>query len=195
MITALTRTRRFSNIYMWWALALTLYGLMMFGPLRTLTDLAAVPPFDLRPMGYSFDDARDLMNALGQRGRDIYMYQQLVLDTFYPMALAVASVLTLRRFSDRAKANGHSRRVLLCKVAACVAITAAGFDYIENILIAAILIEPDAISSFLVTAASTATRVKSLATTFSLGTVTVLVIFSIAKATFHDFKPISWQQR
>lgn len=195
MITALTRTRRFSNIYIWWTLALALYGAMMIGPLRTLTDLASVPPFDLRPMGYSIDDARNLVSALGQQGRDIYMYQQLVLDTFYPMALAIASVLTLRSFSNQAKANGHSRRALLCKGAAFVAISAAGFDYIENILIAAILIQPDAISSFLVTAASTATRVKSLATTFSLGTVSVLVIFNIAQAAFHGFKRISWQQR
>lgn len=195
MITALTRTRRFSNIYMWWALALTLYGAMMFGPLRTLTDLASVPPFDLRPMGYSVDEARNLVRALGLRGRDIYMYQQLILDTFYPMALAVASVLTLRRFSDRATAKGLTRCALLVRGAAIVAITAAGFDYIENFLIAAILIQPDAISAGVVTAASTATRAKSLATTLSLGTITVLVIFSSTQAAFHGFKRIYWPQR
>src|SRR5947207_7600759 len=52
-------------------------------------------PFDLRPFGYDLAEARALLFALSEFGRDYYLNIQLQLDTAYPFTYALSRVLRL----------------------------------------------------------------------------------------------------
>jgi hypothetical protein len=46
------------------------WAVMFFGPLAHLLRLAGgASPFDIRPMGYSHDEAYAFLNAIGEQGR------------------------------------------------------------------------------------------------------------------------------
>jgi hypothetical protein len=46
------------------------WAMMFFAPLTHLSCLAeGVSPFDIRPMGYSYDEAYAFLNAIGKQGR------------------------------------------------------------------------------------------------------------------------------
>ena len=49
------------------------WAVMFFGPLAHLSRLAGgASPFDIRPMGYSHDEAYAFLNAIGEQGRRYY---------------------------------------------------------------------------------------------------------------------------
>ena len=140
--------------------AMTIYLVMVLGTLRYLTDLAMVPPFDLRPTGYSPADAAVLLNALGETGRQFYLTRQIPLDTLYPALLALTLISTLRWLAAKFGPT------LITRIGVPLAILAATFDYLENLGIGLMLLvgaEPT-----LVQAASTATMLKSALTTAAM---------------------------
>ena len=72
------------------------WAMMFFGPLTHLSRLAGgVSPFDIRPMGYSYDEAYAFLNAIGEQGRRYYANRELLLDMFYPPLYATSRVLAL----------------------------------------------------------------------------------------------------
>ena len=59
-----------------------LWAVMFFGPLAHLERLAGgLTPFDIRPKGYSHDEARAFLEAIGEQGRRYYASPELVIDT------------------------------------------------------------------------------------------------------------------
>ena len=64
---------------------------MFFGPLAQLERLAdGLMPFDIRPKGYNYAEARALLEAIGgERGCRYYAVPELVIDTLYPPLYAV----------------------------------------------------------------------------------------------------------
>src|SRR5262245_51635699 len=61
------------------------WTMMFFGPLAHLSHLArGVSPFDIRPMGYSYNEAYAFLSAIGERGRRYYANRELLLDMFHP---------------------------------------------------------------------------------------------------------------
>ena len=65
---------------------------MFFGPLAHLSRLAGgASPFDVRAMGYSYDEAHAFLGAIGERGRRYYANRELLLDMFYPPLYAVSA--------------------------------------------------------------------------------------------------------
>jgi hypothetical protein len=65
-----------------------LWAVMFFGPLAHLFRLAGgMTPFDIRPWGYSYAEARAFLEALGEQGRAYYVNPELILDTLYPPLL------------------------------------------------------------------------------------------------------------
>jgi len=59
-----------------------LWAVMFFGPLAHLERLASgLTPFDIRPRGYSYAEARAFLEAIGQQGRRYYVSPELVIDT------------------------------------------------------------------------------------------------------------------
>ena len=51
-------------------------------------------PFDVRPFGYSVEEARAFLDAIGGAGRAYYLNPELILDSFYPPLYATAGALT-----------------------------------------------------------------------------------------------------
>jgi hypothetical protein len=69
---------------------------MFFGPLAHPSGLAGgESPFDIRPTGYSCDEAYALLSAVGEQGRRYYANRELLLDMFYPPLYAISRGLAL----------------------------------------------------------------------------------------------------
>ena len=73
-----------------------LWAVMFFGSLAHLARVAGgVPPFDIRPSGYSYAEAHAFLSAIGEQGRSYYASPELILDSFYPPLYAVSRGLAL----------------------------------------------------------------------------------------------------
>jgi hypothetical protein len=138
---------------------------MVFGTLAHLRALAGgLDPFDLRPGGYGPAEARALLAALGEPGRDLYARVQLRLDLVYPAIYAASRALLLWWVTAAGRlACGPLRRLPRAALAA-LPLTAAALDYLENAAIAAMLAAGPGVEPALVARASGLTRAKSVAT-------------------------------
>jgi hypothetical protein len=68
-----------------------LWAVLFFGTLAHLTRLAdGLTPFDIRPWGYTYAEARAFLEAIGEQGRAYYASPELILDTVYPPLYAVS---------------------------------------------------------------------------------------------------------
>ncbi|UYV38589.1 hypothetical protein N4R57_05920 [Rhodobacteraceae bacterium D3-12] len=123
-------------------------------------------PFDLRPFGYSVQQAEAFHNALSDEGRLFYLNTQLLLDLFFPPMLALCFILIAFVFWQNL-----ARWVIIAL--ALLTLTA---DYTENVLLAQILthFDPD-----LVIEASFWTKLKSGSTTLTLGLIIVMLSVGI----------------
>ncbi len=138
--------------------AAAVYCTMIFGSLSRLEMLAGEAPFDMRPMGYSPEEARALLSSLGESGRATYAQVQLVLDTLYPALMALTLACLFRLVGHR------TARPRTIRVGILVSWMAAVFDYAENVGIAAMLAVWPKLPDWLVQFSSLATVAKSLLT-------------------------------
>lgn len=127
-------------------------------------------PFDLRPRGYSFDAARDLMIALGPEGRWTYRYVQVPLDMVLALAYGVGigcAILWLQgRGADAARgrdAMAGSGRIgaAIRSIFLGAPFLAAAFDLWENWLVFRMLGQGEGVSVALVAEASRTTTYKT----------------------------------
>lgn len=116
--------------------------------------------FDLSPGGYSFGYAVELLDVLGSKGRDLYLYQQLPLDFIYPGLFAVSCCLLLFWLFSKSL-NSTSKMFYFC----LIPIVAGMFDYLENICIVLMLKSYPDVTESLVSTASFMTILKSGFTT------------------------------
>lgn len=128
----------------------------------TLPQIAAAAggqvPFDLRPFGYSGDEARAFLTALTAEGRALYQGPQRMLDLFYPTALSALLALGLWRIT-----RDRPRPLRLAVVG--VAIAGGVADHLENTLVAGLLrADPVMVTDAAVAWASGATMAKSALT-------------------------------
>ena len=135
-----------------------IYLCMILGTLQHLESISGLKPFDMRPMGYTPTEANDLLAALKAEGRQYYLSRQLLLDTVYPALMAISLTFLFRLLNPR---QGLKRIV-----SAGIALSwmAAAFDYLENILIANMLLRDGPVPDGIAAAASIATITKSLTT-------------------------------
>ncbi len=139
-----------------------IYILMITVTLSHLEAVSGQVPFDMRPLGYSPEDAVALLEGLGVKGRRYYLTRQIPLDTAYPALLALFLVSLMRWF-------GHSMPAhRLVRLGILMAVGAALCDYCENIGIAAMILNWPDLSDWLVHASSIATVAKSGLTTVSV---------------------------
>ena len=113
------------------ALTMVVYLTMLLYTIPAVTAFAPeLPIFDLSPTGYSLNYANELLDALGNEGRDLYLHNQLPLDFVYPGLFAVTySLLLVWLF--RKYFNINSKVYYL----GFVPFLAGFFDYCENIFI------------------------------------------------------------
>lgn len=162
------------NRLFWLMIAATLgvYATMLVWSIPKISAEAnGLPVFDLRPGGYSFEEARTFLAALSAEGRQFYTNVQHRLDTAYPALLAVTLAWSILRLSP---AGWGVFRWLL----AASAIPGMIFDYRENFDVARMLgAGPDGITPAMVQAASFHSQAKATMTTVSM--TILLVLFAL----------------
>lgn len=82
---------------------------------------------DMMPTGYSAEYVRDLLNTLGEKGRDAYLYIQIPLDMIYPFLFGITYSLLLAYILNK---SGKSENVLF--YFCYIPLFAGLFDYLEN---------------------------------------------------------------
>lgn len=155
----------------WVAVAATVtnYLIMVLWSLPLVSEMAGGGvPFDMRPGGYSFDDARLFLTAITDEGRDFYLNTQQFLDLFYPTLMAITIAIPLVHLVPR----------YWGLTLAGLAIAAGVFDHLENSAVAVMLqVETDVLTEAMVSTASNWSLAKSISTTIAL--VALLVVLCI----------------
>lgn len=151
--------------------------LMICVSLAHIETLSGLRPFDMRPGGYSVEQANALLSALGSSGRHYYLMRQIPLDLAYPalMALTLVSLLKWLRL--------HEVNHRLFRIGIWFSILAALADYLENFGICVMILSWPEISANTVLAASVASIVKS-------GLTTAAVLIVLLGVGFWAFKRI-----
>ncbi|MBT2130386.1 hypothetical protein [Aliiroseovarius lamellibrachiae] len=155
--------------------AMAIYLTMLFWTLPGISAQAGgLFPFDMRPGGYTFEDAQSFLAALTEQGRALYLGPQHVLDLLYPGLLMLTLILGYFLLFSKRWAIGLS-------VAAGLA---ALFDWSENAKVAELLktdlaiITPEQVAS------------ASLLTVLKSGTVTLCMSALLVGAGLALFKRI-----
>ncbi len=144
-------------------LAMSLYLIMVLGPLAQLEAIAGLAPFDMRPGGYSRDEAEALIAALGENGWRIYLNTQIPLDMIYPGLLGLTLFIALTRVaSGLGGVLGWAMLSLRW-----LAVLAALADYAENLMIVIMLTNNGAPDAGQVASASAASMAKAGLTTLA----------------------------
>ena len=160
-----------------------LWAVMFFGTLPHLSRLAGgASPFDIRPMGYSYDEARAFLAAIGEQGRKYYAYPQLTLDMFYPPLYLVSRGLALwwLTLPGRFGAAALPLRTRCALIA--LPLMTASLDLIENSCIAMMLWAWPDLARSVVQISSVATRVKIIAGALTEFSMAVLAAVWLTRA-------------
>jgi hypothetical protein len=159
---------------------------MVFGTLPYLRRTAGgLEPFDLRPFGYTPEEARALLYALSEIGRAYYADVQLQLDTAFPALYALSRGLLLLWVTAPGRTAERPLPFSARLALLALPLATATFDYFENEGIAAMLAAGPQAGDDLIEQASLWTRAKSLA-----GLATELVCVSLAAIAY-----MRWRHR
>lgn len=151
--------------------AAAIYAVMAFWSVPILTAEAdGLMMLDMRPLGYSPEEARAFLAALSDEGRVFYLTVQQRLDLVYPAVLAMSFVSAFFW-----ALSGQMRWGL-----SAVAVLGALADYLENFRVAGLL-RADAVSDQMVEAASLATVLKSGAVSLCFVALVVLALRAILR--------------
>ncbi|WP_149276258.1 hypothetical protein [Pareuzebyella sediminis] len=135
---------------------------------------------DMMPMGYDFDDVNALFSALGPKGRNAYLYNQLPVDMIYPALFGMSFCLLLAYLLK--KLNRYNGKLFYL----CLLPLFAGFaDYMENVGIIVLLTNYPNLTSGLVPITAFFSLLKSGVTTLYflilIGTFILLGIKTLKK--------------
>jgi len=145
-----------------------LWAVMFFGTLAHLQALAGgAAPFDIRPLGYGYEEARAFLEAIGEQGRAYYLHPQLILDTVYPPFYAVSRGLALWWLTTPGRLYDGAVPQRWRWTLVAMPVVMAICDGVENVCIAKMLWSWPDLSPGLVQVSSLATRVKFIAGTFT----------------------------
>jgi hypothetical protein len=170
--------RRALTIPFWFsfAAAIAVYAVMAGWSLPKISAAAGgAAPFDMRPMGYSFEEAKAFLAALGEDGRRFYGDVQHKLDLAYPALLSLALGTGIYLLSPE-------RIGRFAIVLALLAVPGMVFDYVENARVSELLAIPaEAATAELVASASRATLLKSAFTTLTMTLALVLLVLRLVQ--------------
>jgi hypothetical protein len=153
-----------------------IYLVMIFWSLPKLSEFAGGDlAFDLRPAGYSIEEAKTFIGALGSNGIDFYIEVQQRLDSLYPALLAIVLVGGLLGLDF--KGWGW--------VFSVFAIAGSVFDYLENAAVRVMLqMGPDGLTAEMAEQASGWTLLKSISATIAMGGLLILVLIALYRYFF-----------
>lgn len=167
----MSRQRIYWGIF---AVALGVYFTMVLWTLPGISlSAGGLQPFDLRPMGYGTDEARDFLAALGPKGLALYTGPQRLLDMAYPALMACVLIGALQYAYDK----GWLLTLLTFAV-----LVAMGSDYLENMRVSLMLAGDT--SEQVISAASRATVMKSVLTLVAF----VALLIGLARKGWQKWK-------
>jgi len=144
--------------------SIALWAYMVFWTLAYLKRIAGgLAPFDMRPFGYTFEEARAFIFAIGDIGRNYYLDVQLQIDTVYPGVYALSRGLLLLWATSPGRTSERSLPFAARAALLALPLATAAFDYAENQGIAAMLTAGARLTPDMVAWASFWTQAKSLA--------------------------------
>jgi hypothetical protein len=150
------------------AITLAVYGAMMFWTLPGISAAAeGLVAFDMRPGGYSPDEARRFLAALTDEGRALYLGPQHLLDLFYPALLAIVL---------GGAVWGLVRSAALRWILLAVILGGMLADYTENALVKGLIESFAPVTDAAVQSASLATLVKSTLTGLAMIALCIAVV-------------------
>jgi hypothetical protein len=127
-------------------------------------------PFDMRPGGYSFEDARAFLAALSPDGAAFYEAVQHRLDIFYPPLIALTLAWAIAALLPRGWG-------IWCWAIGALAMPIAALDYLENAAVSVMLQAGAAgLTPEMVASASGWTIAKSMLTTVAMSLVLLLLL-------------------
>lgn len=135
-----------------------IYLIMITVTLAHIETVSGQVPFDMRPAGYSPQDATALLEGLGADGRRYYVQRQILLDTLYPALLALTLIFLMLWVGKRIENDQVVRVGIILSVGAALC------DYAENLGIAVMIWSWPNLTDALVYASSAATISKSVLT-------------------------------
>ena len=165
-------TRNQIAFWLLFAVTMAVYATILLWSLPIVAAAAGGQvPFDMRPGGYSFAEARAFLIALSEEGRDFYVTVQHRLDLAYPALIAATLFFAIAALVPARARPGRWW-------VAAPALVIAAFDYAENSAVAAMLAAgPAGLSPDLVAQASRWTVWKSTLTAAVMTAVLVLLVW------------------
>lgn len=134
---------------------------------------------DMLPTGYNAEYVNSLFDTLGEKGREIYLFNQIPIDMIYPFLFGISYCLVLAYFFQKlGKLNGYYIYLSLLPVAA------GFFDYLENFGIITMLINYPNLSKSLIATTNIFTIFKSALTTIYF----VILIITFVVVVIRYFK-------
>jgi len=138
-------------------LLLACYALMGFWTLPRLDSLAGLPLPETLMTGYAPEEIQAYFSALGEQGREVYLYHELVLDLFFPALYGLFFCgLFIRLLKQTRRFHGFYRFLCL------IPLLAALLDYGENLCLIKLLTVYPLFPKTLIQASSVFTVLKSL---------------------------------
>ncbi len=164
------------NVLILFIITNIVYVFMLTVTIHKVTELAGglkIP--DMMPSGYDAGYIKTLFAALGENGRNVYLYNQIPVDMIYPFFFGIGYCLLFVYLLKKLNRE-NSLFFYICFLPLIAAIC----DYIENIGIIKMLFEYPSVSSATVEITNTFSMVKSSTTTiFFVALVIELIVFGI----------------
>jgi hypothetical protein len=162
------------------ALSITLFLAIIFGTFARLRGLSGgLDPLDARATGYSPDEARQLLEALGEQGRAYYRNVQLWIDTVYPASYGISRGLALLWLTSPGRAFSRGPSELSRLGLGVVPLVVMVLDYAENLGISALLDAWPEVSRETVAWVSKVSTIKSM-----LGAAVDVLVLLLLALTF-----------
>lgn len=153
------------------------YAFMLFITIPKVMEFAdGMKLLDMMPGGYDIEYVNTLLNTLGNKGRQVYLYNQIPADMFYPGLFGITYCLLFVYFLKKVR-HQKSSFFYFC----FLPIFAGIADYIENIGIITLLKEYPDYSEETVAITNTFSLFKSTTTTFYFFALVVLLIILLIK--------------
>ena len=174
------RYPRSGHVLVAMVVSIAIWVVMVFWTLAYLRRISGgLEPFDLRPYGYDLSEARALLAALSQLGRDYYLNIQLSLDNAYPATYAFSRVLLLWWLTIPGRVADFAIPLHYRLALAALPIATAACDYVENDAIAAMLTAGPQVDAETVAWASFWTQAKSLGGLLTDATAVILLMIML----------------
>jgi hypothetical protein len=130
---------------------------------------------DMMPTGYDLEYINTLFNSLGKKGREVYLYNQIVVDMIYPFLFGISYCLLIAYFLKKLnKFNSSFFYLCLLPIIAGIA------DYVENIGVIIMINSYPDLSQFSAITTNIFTIIKSMTTAiYFVALITTIIILGV----------------